>query len=46
MVGERGDLLRAINVWLDGKNYSHWSYLMRKFLKREKKGDVMLAVVV
>jgi len=33
---KRDDSLQSVNVRLDGKNYSYWSYVMRNFLKGKK----------
>jgi len=33
---ERDDSLQSLNVRLDGKNYSYWSYVMRNFFKSKK----------
>ena len=36
MASEWDDFLQSISVILDGKNYSYWSYVMKKFLKGKK----------
>ena len=36
MATERDDSLQSVSVRLDEKNYSYWSYVMRKFLKGKK----------
>jgi len=36
IASERDDSLQFVNVRLDGKNYSYWSYVMRNFLKDKK----------
>lgn len=36
MASERDDSLQSINVRLNGKNYSYWSYVMKNFLRGKK----------
>ncbi|XP_057773729.1 uncharacterized protein LOC130993022 [Salvia miltiorrhiza] len=36
MTSERDDSLQSINVRLNGKNYSYWSYVMKNFLRGKK----------
>jgi len=36
MVTERDDSLQSMNMRLDGKSYSYWTYVMRNFLKGKK----------
>ena len=33
MVVRKDDSLQSISVQLDGKNYTYWSYVMKKFLR-------------
>ena len=41
MATERDNSHQFVSVRLDGKNYPHWSYVMRNFLKGKKLcGDV------
>jgi len=36
MAIEKDDSFQFVSVWLDGKNYSYWSYVMRNFLKGKR----------
>ena len=36
MAIERDNWLQSMNLRLDGKNYSYWSYVIRNFLKGKK----------
>jgi len=36
MVTKKDNLLQYVSVWLDGNNYSYWSYVMRNLFKGKK----------
>jgi len=43
---ERDDSLKSVNVRLDGKNYSYWSYVMRNFLDGKKMWEYVSGTYV
>ncbi|KAI3769398.1 hypothetical protein L6452_00500 [Arctium lappa] len=42
----KDDSLQAINVRLDGKNYSYWSYVLKNFLKGKKMWGYVSGTIV
>jgi hypothetical protein len=47
MVTEKDNLLQYVSVWLDGNNYSYWSYVMRNLFKgRKMRGYVSGTYVI
>jgi len=45
MVTRKDDSLQSISMQLDGKNYSYWSYVMKKFLCGKSMWGVMFQVL-